>query len=99
MIDIAKEKLITLNEAAAFWPRARQGKKCHRSTVLRLVLRGRRGVKLEAVKVGAGWATSVEAIQRFFDRLTAATSAQRPLAPRKGQEKACDATLRAKGLM
>jgi Protein of unknown function (DUF1580) len=50
-------------------PRRRGGGKLHSSTVWRWALRGVRGVKLEVIRVGGTLCTSMEALQRFFDRL------------------------------
>lgn len=72
MIDITKEKLITLVEAAALLPSSRRGKKTHFVTLARWRKHGSRGVRLECVRVGGSWMTSIEAVQRFVDRLSAA---------------------------
>jgi hypothetical protein len=71
MIDIKFEKLITLVEATKFVPRRRRGRKPHVSTLYRWASpRGHRGVRLETIRVGGSLCTSIEALQRFFDRLT-----------------------------
>ena len=72
MIDISKEPLITLNEAARSLPGGRPGRPLNLSTVFRWVTEGTRGVKLEAVRLGGRWYTTEEALQRFAERLTAA---------------------------
>jgi Protein of unknown function (DUF1580) len=71
MIDIKHETLITLSEAAKFVPRRRRGRKVSISTIYRWASpAGHRGVRLEALRVGGSLCTSVEALQRFFNRLT-----------------------------
>jgi hypothetical protein len=70
MIDFETEKLISLAEAAKLIPPARRGKKTHLSTVLRWILQGADGVRLEGVRLGGRWMTSRQALQRFADRLT-----------------------------
>jgi hypothetical protein len=70
MIDIATEKLITLAAAARLRPPSRGDRPTHPSTVARWALRGLRGVKLEVIRIGGQLYTSVEALQRFADRLT-----------------------------
>jgi hypothetical protein len=75
VIDLSTESPLSLAAAAAQIPPARNGKRCHLSTVLRWVLRGARSpaghlVKLEAVRLGGRWLTSREALQRFSERLT-----------------------------
>ncbi len=69
MIDIETENLLPLAKAAGMLP-GRQGKRCHESTVLRWVLKGCNGVKLEAIRMGGRWLTSLQALQRFAQALT-----------------------------
>jgi hypothetical protein len=69
-IDAATETLLTLAEAADRLPRRRRGRKLHVSTLYRWTVSGCRGVILESIQIGATRATSAEALQRFFDRLT-----------------------------
>jgi predicted nucleic acid-binding Zn ribbon protein len=87
-IDIATETLITPNECA---------RRCdsHISWVYRQFNPGRHGIRLEKAKLGGKTVTSVEALQRFVDRVTAAESGEpgpdvaRPTASRqKAIEKA-----------
>jgi hypothetical protein len=66
MIDIHTEKLQTLTEAARLLP-----DRPHVSTLYRWAQRGVKGVRLETVVVGGRRYTSVEALQRFAQRLTA----------------------------
>jgi Protein of unknown function (DUF1580) len=70
MIDIASETILTLSEAAERLPRRRNGRSTHVSTLYRWTVSGCRGVVLEHTQIGATRATSLEALQRFFDRLT-----------------------------
>jgi excisionase family DNA binding protein len=63
MIDIATETIITLEDAA-------KRLLVNPSTVLRWVTQGAKGLKLEAMRVGGRWRTSVEALQRFADAQT-----------------------------
>lgn len=70
MIDTATERILTLAQAAAQLPRRRRGRKAHVSTLYRWTVSGCRGVVLEHIQIGATRATSQEALQRFFDRLT-----------------------------
>lgn len=75
MIDIKHETLITLSEATKFVPRRRRGRKASVSTLYRWASKsGHRGVRLETLRVGGSLCTSMEAMQRFFERLTAADS-------------------------
>jgi hypothetical protein len=56
-------------------PSFRQGKPTHISTILRWITRGIRPlngeiVRLEGARLGGRWTTTVEAVERFMDRLT-----------------------------
>jgi hypothetical protein len=80
MIDLKTERPIPLAEAARLVPAARKGKRCHESTIFRWIVRGVKGVKLEALRLGGRWVTSREALQRFAERLTPdLETAQRPV--------------------
>jgi hypothetical protein len=75
-ISLLEERLVSFAKAARRTPRRRQGRPVHSSTLWRW---HRRGVKcgdgrifLEAVKLPSGMATSLEALQRFVDRLNEA---------------------------
>lgn len=79
MIQISTEQLITLAQAARLRPGSRRGRPTHPSTVYRWAVRGIRGVRLEIIRIGGMTYTSVEALQRFADRLT--VGGDRSLAP------------------
>jgi hypothetical protein len=70
------ETLISLAQAARLFPPTRQDKAVHVSTILRWILRGVRGVRLEAARAGGRWITSREAVARFVAALTASHSSQ-----------------------
>ena len=69
MIDLSIEPPITLAEAVDVLPKP-GGRGTHFSTILRWILKGHRGVKLEALRLGGRWVTSRAALQRFAERLT-----------------------------
>ena len=94
-IDIATEQVVTFREAAKFCPRRREGRKPHVSTFYRWSRMG-----LETIQVGGQLCTSVEAMQRFFNRLTATTQANRPPAPCRASctQEQLDSELAALGL-
>lgn len=71
MIDISKEELLPLAEAAKPLPKRRNGSRPHASTLYRWAKDGLSGVRLEVLRVGDTTCTSWEALQRFFQRLTA----------------------------
>ena len=70
MLDLATEHILTLNDACGKLPRRRRGSRPHVATLYRWAQRGIKGVKLETIQVGGTLCTSVEALQRFFDRLS-----------------------------
>jgi hypothetical protein len=75
VINLTTEAALSLAAAAKLLPPARNGRRCHLSTILRWVLRGAKApdgtiVRLEACRVGSRWLTSREALQRFSERLT-----------------------------
>lgn len=74
-INVFEEDVIGFAEAAKRLPESTKGKRVHISCLYRWAnggLIGRAGelVRLETVKVGGRVYTSVEALQRFFDRLS-----------------------------
>lgn len=71
MIDLKSEAALSLAQAAKLIPPTRQGKPVHVSTLVRWILHGVRGIKLEAARIGGRWVTSHEAIERFSVALTA----------------------------
>ena len=66
-IDIFTETPLTAKEVAKLLPG-----RPHVSSVHRWMNRGRRGIRLEYVEIGETRYTSREALQRWFDRVTAA---------------------------
>ncbi len=76
MIDIAKERQLGLREAAKLYPSFRNGRPTHITTPLRHITKGIRlangeVIHLEGARLGGRWITSVEAVQRFIERVTA----------------------------
>lgn len=71
MIDISLEETFSLTEAAKRLPCRRKGVRPNVATLYRWAQSGCRGVRLETICVGATRCTSMEAMQRFFDALTA----------------------------
>jgi hypothetical protein len=75
MIDLRNETTISLAQAALKFPPYRLGRPVTASCILRWVLSGVKvpgggRVKLEAVRLGGRWLTSVEALERFAARQT-----------------------------
>jgi hypothetical protein len=76
MIDITTEQAIGLHEASRLYPSFRNGRPTHISTPLRHITRGVRlsngqVVRLEGARLGGRWITTIEAVERFMQRLTA----------------------------
>ncbi len=69
-IDIACDELIPIREVPKRLPKKPCGKRIHISAVYRWMQKGVRGVKLDFVFIGGTRYTSVEALQRFVDRLS-----------------------------
>jgi len=72
-IDILNEDVITLDEAARMVP-GKNGGTIHPFTVGLWASRGRKGVILESLLCGARRVTSKQALQRFFDNVTAVSA-------------------------
>jgi hypothetical protein len=72
MIDHQNESVFPMSEAPTKLPRRRGGKKVNVATLYRWSTRGIRGVVLETIQIGGTRCTSAQALQRFFERLTAA---------------------------
>jgi hypothetical protein len=70
MINITKDQVLTVQQAATRLPSRRGGRPTHPSTVTRWMKEGIGGVRLEGIRIGASICTSVEALQRFFYELT-----------------------------
>jgi hypothetical protein len=70
MIDHEVETVLSLTDAAARLPRRRGGKRVNVATLYRWASNGCRGVRLETIQIGGTRCTSMQALQRFFDRLT-----------------------------
>jgi hypothetical protein len=78
MNDSTAETLISLADAAKAVPRRGRGGGTHVSTLYRWATVGVRGVVLETLQVGGSRCTSREALQRFYERLSASTPAGPP---------------------
>lgn len=74
-INVFEEQVVCLADATKQLPKLRNGKRPHVSTIYRWITAGKKCpdgsvAHLESVKVGGTTCTSLEALQRFFDRLT-----------------------------
>lgn len=70
VIDLVRENVMPLREAAKRLPRRRGGRKVATATLYRWAQSGVRGVRLETIQVGGTLCTSAEALQRFCEKLT-----------------------------
>ncbi len=104
MIDISLEETFSLTEAAKRLPCRRKGKRPNVATLYRWAQAGCRGVRLETLCVGATRCTSMEALQRFFDALTAKAEPRavapqpRPTAQRQKAIEAAERRLESAGI-
>ncbi len=92
-IDLANERIIdALKEGPAYLGAGRGGRPPHRSFMVRAITKGMNGQRLEALRVGSRWLTSVEALQRWAEAQTAArvgeAAAPPPAANRGAAERA-----------
>lgn len=71
-IDTTVERTVPLAKAARQVESVRCDGHAHPGTLHRWRLFGINGVRLECIKVGGVWHTSPQALQRFFERVTAA---------------------------
>jgi hypothetical protein len=72
-IDLQTETIIdALREGPAYLGAGRNGKPPHKSFMIRAITKGSNGHKLEALRVGSRWITSIEALQRWAEAQTAA---------------------------
>ena len=76
VVDTLSETLVTLTEACKFLPKRRKGKRPHPATIFSWASIGIRGIRLETIQCGGTKCTSREALQRFFDRLTAQSAGE-----------------------
>ncbi len=77
-IDIRAEQLIDLDEAAKLFP-GRDGGTIHPLTVGLYARRGKKGIRLETVLAGPRRCTSIEAVGRFIEAVTAVANGERPV--------------------
>ena len=70
MDAILSEQVVSIAETPKRIPPMKGGRRVHISTVYRWALRGVRGVVLETIMIGGRRCTSVEAMSRFFERLS-----------------------------
>lgn len=70
MIDLKTERVISFKDARRHLPRRRRGKRPSIETLYRWANPGLHGIKLETIQVGGTLCTSLEALQRFFEKLS-----------------------------
>ena len=82
-IDIRTEEIFSLTAATKLpcFGNRRSGKRISVRTLWRWATAGCRGVKMETIMAGGSRATSLEAIERFFEQLTLQADGQHVVAP------------------
>ena len=101
MIDIQSEQVVSLTDATKVIPKRRGGKRPHVATIYRWAQCGHRGVILVTLQVGGTKCTSIEALQRFFERLSGTTQPVQEFvttAAKAKRQQAVDRGLDAEGL-
>src|ERR1700687_982534 len=94
MIDLRNETTVSLSQAARLLPAGLRGRPVTLSCLLRWVIDGVKTptgmVRLEAVRMGGRWITSIEALERFACRQTPVLSEglSHPLRTSAGSERA-----------
>ena len=97
-IDISTEQLLPPPQAAKLLPARRRGRPIHISTIHRWMSTGIRGVRLESLRIGGALHTSIEALQRFSDRLTPSDEGVRPSAHNGPRADRVESELVAEGM-
>ena len=69
--QVRNETPIDLRTASTIFPRGNRWRSISISAVIRWIVGGKKGVKLEAIRIGSKWYTSVEAIHRFCEAVKA----------------------------
>lgn len=98
MIDIQNEKLLSIFEVTRLVPPTRPGRPTHPSTVIRWIHRGVRGRRLEAVRIGGNWFTTVEALARFAEPAPSCDDAKPVSAPSSSRARRANTELDNLGL-
>lgn len=92
MLDLQTGPYFRLAHATRHIPPTRGGLATHPSTIYRWAKTGLRGVRLETIRIGGALCTSLEALQRFCDRLsldgTTASDHPRPVSRRRAEGRA-----------
>jgi hypothetical protein len=69
-INLQSEQLVSYHDVVSRVIPGREGKRVHVGTLHRWRTHGLRGIRLESIKVGGRWHTSLEGLERFFNALT-----------------------------
>jgi hypothetical protein len=75
MIELRNETMISLEAAARMLPPGRRGRPVNASTIFRWIVDGTKTpagavVRLDGIRIGGRWLTSVEALERFAAQQT-----------------------------
>jgi hypothetical protein len=69
-INLSRETPVSYRDAIRRILPTKEGKGLHIGTLHRWRIQGLRGTRLESIKIGGQWYTSLEALQRFFDAVS-----------------------------
>src|SRR5262249_12849936 len=81
VLNVNSEQIITLAQLARRIPCRRNNRPVHVSTIHRWRNPGIRGVRLDCVRVGGMWCTSLQAFARWVEQLTAVKKQGEPNTP------------------
>jgi len=98
MIDVTKERVVSLAEACELLPRRRNGKRPDISCLYRWIKDGFRGEFLDHLQVGSTKCTSVEALTDFFERISHKPATRQTRASQQQKAKAAGQKLDALGI-
>jgi hypothetical protein len=73
-VNLKTETVVDLNQASRYLGLGRNRRPMHLSTLVRAITRGVKGHRLEALRIGNRWLTSIEALQRWGERQAAASA-------------------------
>ena len=89
VIDIATEQLVPMRDIPAMLPSRPGGRKLHLSVPYRWASSGVRGVRLEVIRIGGTTFSSVQAIQRFGEKLSELPAMHTAPTPKRREQSLC----------
>jgi hypothetical protein len=88
-VDLRNHTVVWLSHATKLVA-GEGGKPIHISSLIRAINKGVNGQKLSALRIGRRWATSIECMQDWAERVTAASTGQQSPPASVSRRKAAD---------